>query len=58
MGNGSKCKRSVWLSERGGGERTQRMYGGNDEIKVVVRRKEATWKEVLQLEMKRQKKDV
>ena len=30
----------------------------NDEIKAAVRRKEAAWKVVLQLGMKRQKNDV
>ena len=44
--NGLKCKRSVWFSESEGKE-PKECVCRNYEVKGVVKRKEAAWKEVL-----------
>ena len=43
--NGGKYKRSIWLSASWG--KDPKSVWWNDEIKAIVRRKEAVWKGVL-----------
>ena len=45
MGNGGKCKISIWFSENWG--KNPKSVWWNDEIKAAATRKEAAWKGVL-----------
>ena len=45
MGNGGKCKRSIWLSKSGG--KNPKSVWWSEKIKAAVMRKEETWKRVL-----------